>query len=840
MKLVARPRIRILEFIRITMLVIAAVVIPSANTAFANVADQALRDLAMEQAEERELVVAFRPEVLRLEIGGTPSVLRLLEARHPELKHVSMDSAGYHRFVVQPADAPRIDEFRASIARLGGTVGKLLPSARIQALYKARLQARRMGEPDVLGIIVKYRAQEKRGKSSLGESLESEEQTRLSRIAGKSLVRNRAMADEAYVAYFDTPTDLQSGELIAQRVALVPDIESAELNVRMQPLLTPNDEFFSLQWSLTSAVAGIRAPQAWDLTTGSSAVVVGVVDTGILGHPEFSGRLLPGIDTITSLARSQDGDGRDSDPTDEGDFSAAGACSPGSAARDSSWHGTHVTGIIGANANNGTGIAGVDWRARIVPVRSLGRCGGDTADIVDGMSWAAGLSVPGFPDNPTPAKVINMSLGGPGTCGAYASTVQRVLRKGAIVVAAAGNSNVNALEGTPASCALVLTVSAVGPSADKASYSNYSAALEISAPGGDAVTRIEDAIASTGATGKEADPGQANYKYQQGTSQAAPHVSGVLSLMLAVAPTLTVSQMRDIIQETARAYPAGSRCATRGDCGPGILDARAAVAKAQSLNGKSTNYGALWWRSNENGWGINLQQQGNVLFGTWFSYGIGGNGVWYVMPAIERVSDDVFFGDIYVTTGVPFNQIAGQPSSRSVVKVGVVNLYFFDHDKAIFLFELGGVVGVKQITHQLFAPPPTCDFTTASRTGLTNYQDLWWNPSESGWGINLAHQGDTIFATWFTYGADGSPMWLVAPDARKSGASYSGTVYRTTGRRPQDIVNEQATLTIDAVGSLTLTFASGESGTMAYTVFGQSGVKPIVRQIWSTPQSTCR
>ncbi|HEX5633216.1 MAG TPA: S8 family serine peptidase, partial [Gemmatimonadales bacterium] len=343
--------------------------------------------------------------------------------------------------------------------------------------------------------------------------------------------------------------------------------------------------------------------------------------------------------------------------------------------------------------------------------------------------------------------------GGPGSCEAYAGVLLDVADRGGVLVAAAGNENDNALGYRPANCALSLTVSSVGPTGEKASYSNYSAALEVSAPGGDFNLRnqTEDGIGSTKGGGTQGHDGTYTYQYSHGTSQAAPHVAGVASLMLSVAPSLTLAQIRDTIQNTARPYPAGTRCASVGDCGPGILDAAAAVSRARQINGRRTNYSALWWRSSESGWGVNLQQQGEILFGTWFTYDSANSATWYVMPEMRRVTDDYFEGVVYATTGVPLHQINNAQASRSVTPVGFAAVQFFNANKAFFAAAVDGSPAIfKQITIQEFGPVPSCDFTSASRAGASNYSDLWWNPAESGWGVNLEHQGDVIFATWFT------------------------------------------------------------------------------------------
>jgi len=823
---------------------VLAALLPSAHAtpkALPAESPQAAQDLAMEQAEERELRAWFAEPALALRADGASTVLRFLQARHPELVQAGVDRDGFLRFLVPAEFAARIGQYRATLTSLGATVGKTLPSPRIQALYKTRVTARRMGEPDVLGLIVKYRDTAKRKRALEATPLEATELERLSTLAGRKLVASRPMYDAAYATRFDGPTDLLSGEMMAQRVAMSPDVERVDLDTRVDATMTPNDEFFALQWSLGTGPGGIRAESAWNVTTGSTSVVVGVVDTGILGHPDLEGRHVQGMDMIASAVNSNDGDGRDGDPTDAGTYGPAGAC--GTSAVNSSWHGTHVSGIIAANANNGFGIAGIDWKARLLSVRALGRCGsGASSDIIDAIAWAAGLAVPGTPANANPARVINASLGGAGDCSVYHPVLEAALRKGALVIAAAGNDNDNALGYRPASCALALTVSAIGPSGDKAYYSNYSAALEISAPGGDESTKAADGIPSTYATGTQGDPGNAQYFYLQGTSQAAPHVSGVAALMLSVAPAITVAQMRDTIQKTARAYPSGSRCAVQKDCAVGILDAAAAVNAARALNGKSTNYSALWWNSSESGWGVNFQQQGNILFGTWFSYSTDGNPVWLVMPAMNRVTDDLFAGDVYYLTGVPYSQINGQQARLTLTKAAQATVYFFDDDKAFFQVDTdAGNVLFKQMQLQVFAQRPQCDFTTGSRAALSNYQDLWWNPSESGWGINLTHQGNTIFATWFTYANDGSPIWLVADALAKTGPStYSGSLLATTGKAPATISGSPAISTVAAVGTMSLTFQDGEHGTLSYSINGgASGTKAIQRQVWSSPLSSC-
>ena len=205
----------------------------------------------------------------------------------------------------------------------------------------------------------------------------------------------------------------------------------------------------------------------------------------IPGAPTLLANWLPGYDFIHDTFVSRDGDGRDPDPLDEGDWNPViGDCYPGSPASYSSWHGTHVGGTIAAVSDNGIGVAGVAFGASIQPVRVLGRCGGWLSDIADGIVWASGGTVTGVPANPTPARVINMSLGGYGTCGAtYQAAIDAAVANGAVVVVAAGNSGIDVASSRPANCDSVITVAASDRGGSLAWYSNYGSLVEVTAPG---------------------------------------------------------------------------------------------------------------------------------------------------------------------------------------------------------------------------------------------------------------------------------------------------------------------------------------------------------------------
>lgn len=348
------------------------------------------------------------------------------------------------------------------------------------------------------------------------------------------------------------------------------NIEFAEPDRLHKTLLVPNDVLYAQQWSLSDAVGGIRAPAAWDWATGVG-IVVAVIDTGYRPHADLASKLLPGYDFITDLKLAGDGNAREADALDPGDAVSAGFCAPGSAASNSSWHGTHVAGIVAAAAGNGVGVAGVAYGAKLLPLRALGRCGGYTSDIADAIAWAVGTAVNGLPLNPNPAQVINLSLGGAGPCGQTTQNAINTARaKGAVVVVAAGNDNGDAANSSPANCSGVIVVAATAKGGGKASYSNTGASVTLAAPGGDNGA----GILSTLNAGSSA-PGADSYAAYMGTSMATPVVAGVAALMMSVNHKLTPDQVAAMLKASARAFPAPCP-----KCGAGIVDANAAVALA--------------------------------------------------------------------------------------------------------------------------------------------------------------------------------------------------------------------------------------------------------------------
>ncbi|WP_216322300.1 S8 family peptidase [Deinococcus aestuarii] len=354
---------------------------------------------------------------------------------------------------------------------------------------------------------------------------------------------------------------------VVQGLAARADVEYAQPNAYVQALRTPNDTYFPFQWDAQA----MRLPAAWDGTTGK-AVTVAVVDTGIVNHPDLAGRILPGLDMVQDVNDSGDGDGTDLNPTDEGG--------------DTGYHGSHVAGTIAAASNNGAGIAGVSWGAKILPIRVLGTSGGGTLDdIIIGTFWAAGGTVEGLPANPNPAQVVNLSLGGKRACSQVEQDLFGALANaGVIAVVAAGNEDDNAGGYAPASCGNVITVGATGPDGKRAPYSNYGARVDVMAPGGNTELlleiggkRIPGGILSTVADTDDAGRLVATYGIMEGTSMAAPHVAGLVALMKGEQPGLTTAQALARLKATSTPLSSAD-CGVSGGCGAGLVNAAAALS----------------------------------------------------------------------------------------------------------------------------------------------------------------------------------------------------------------------------------------------------------------------
>ncbi len=455
----------------------------------------------------------------------------------------------------------------------------------------------------VYSLIVK--PHQRRGRQQETQ-LEHAKPSALERATKLDLRVTRRMSGGEHVIRLPHAMPLSEARALAARLMQERSVELAEPDRIVKPLMMPNDPSFApMQWNLaapsSSSRGGINMPAAWDMTTGSAQVTVAVLDGGYVPHNDLA-PVLPGYDFLAASSLingvwvgNGDGDGRDADPRDPGTYTAANECNDGGAAQRSPWHGTHVAGIIAAAVNNGLGGAGIAPNVRILPVRVLGHCGGPISDIVDGMRWAAGLyALPGAGVNPNPARVLNMSLGSSGACSAvFQSAVSDVTNAGKMVVVAAGNDGAGLNQ--PANCSGAIAVTAHSVEGDLATYANTGSAVTISAPGGgcgrNSVSCLSTwsangmgvySLSNSGSTTPVASPGGDSYAVMTGTSMAAPHVSGVIALMLSLEPTLSRAQVISYLRASARPFPAGTSCAAggayAGKCGAGLLDAAAALS----------------------------------------------------------------------------------------------------------------------------------------------------------------------------------------------------------------------------------------------------------------------
>lgn len=417
------------------------------------------------------------------------------------------------------------------------------------------------------------------------------------------------------------PAKLSGGELSAvlERLRSNPDVAYASPDFRRQAHALTNDPLLPSQWYLLSEQpSATRMEAAWDITTGRADLVVAVLDTGVrFDHPDLgataaAGKLLAGYDFISRVSVANDGDARDPDPSDPGDWvDATDRTQPDLDECDvtsSSWHGTRVAGLIGALTNNAEGVAGAAFNTRVLPVRVLGKCGGFDSDIIAAMRWAAGLNVTGVPANPAPANVINLSLGGDGVCtAAYQAAVDEITARGILVVASAGNDG--GPVSTPANCAGVLGVAGIRHAGTKVGFSNLGPELSISAPGGNCVTtgpgqpcQFPIVVATnTGTTVPAASIYTDQIRYNVGTSFSAPQAAATVALMRSTNSRLSPAQLVTLIRQSATSFPVSAdatiptchvpvgtsdlqatecNCTTQ-TCGAGMLNSGAAVAAAQ-------------------------------------------------------------------------------------------------------------------------------------------------------------------------------------------------------------------------------------------------------------------
>lgn len=453
-------------------------------------------------------------------------------------------------------------------------VGLQLSAAPIAASANAVIpsSATPVSADQVNGLIVKF--DQLRLSQNARMSTPAARATALSRAANRGVASStsgsqilayaRTLATGAELYRFEQPKSLAEAGLIATAVSSVSGVSYATPNRVMFTQAVPRDAQYNAQWGfrLNASEQGANFEAAWDVSKGSAAQTIGVIDSGVArAHPELANQLrtttefpLGGFDFMRNATFSGDGDGRDFDPEQT---------------PNSCGHGSHVMGTIAARTRflgGGLepGVAGGAPESKVLMARGLD-FSGEEADIIDAMLWLGGLPVPGVPLNPTPVRIINMSLGGGGACGAgYADAVEQLAAVGSVVVAAAGNFSSSVSNFAPANCSGVIAVAASTVSGSRASFSNFGAGVTITAPG--------DSIFSTGgSTGENC--------YKSGTSMAAPHVTAAVALAQTVNPSLTVNQTILALRAGARAFPAGSSCDT-SICGAGLLDARGMLDRA--------------------------------------------------------------------------------------------------------------------------------------------------------------------------------------------------------------------------------------------------------------------
>ncbi len=490
----------------------------------------------------------------------------------------------------------------------------------------------------------------------------------------------------------------------------------------------PNDLLYPNQWELDGSPGSINASAAWDMTRGSANIVVAILDTGIAAHTQLAGRVLPGYDFVATdrdgtNTRANDGDGRDADPSDPGDWVTSddtarlsanpeigdnGSCS----ISPSSWHGTRVAGIVAANANDGVDIAGVDWAAKILPVRVLGKCGERTSDVADGVAWAAGVDIAGIPKNVNPAHVINLSLGATGECSqTMQSAMAAAFKQGTTraIVISAGNSNSNFSTATPANCPLAISVAANGISGAKASYSSFGA-VTITAPGGDGNAPF-NSLSNAGTTVPESQ----TLRRGAGTSFSSPIVSGVISLMLSVNPDLSANQVRSILIQSSRSF-VNTTC-TFESCGGGLVDAANAVTLAKQVRGEgagalptrgfASNLTDIWYSPDESGWGINITHHINsprqAVFAVLYTYNEAGQPTWFTLPGATWISDRDLTGAMYTATGPEVSVSMFDKNAVRVAPSGSARISFTSDSTATLNVQLkDGKTIVKKIQRLSF------------------------------------------------------------------------------------------------------------------------------------------
>jgi len=620
-----------------------------------------------------------------------------------------------------------------------------------------------------------------------------------------------------------------TSEQLADQLSQLEEVEFAEPDALRKINALPNDPLFPKQWYLQNKqVSASNFSGAWELGTGTRQTVVAVLDTGITDHPDLRNKLVPGYNFISDPVLAMNGTGRSANPSDPGDYIDANvrndpafvrACGAENLTYDteSSWHGTQVAGLIAAQTNNAYGMAGAGWGLRILPIRALGKCGGRDSDIQAAMLWAAGIPVPGVPNNPYPARIINLSLGSSSPCTRSYTSVLAQLSGKALVVAAAGNEG--GPVGAPANCPGVLGVAGLRNQGDKVGYSSYGKEVGISAPAGNCIntSALQPCLFPMYATtnsGLKGPVGPAltdEFNYTVGTSFSTPLVSAAAALMVDLNPALTPAETMAKIKVAAKPFvqvPDRQVCARTNDlspcnctiaiCGSGMLDALAAMrlATPQALAVPETGW---WWNANESGSGYSVEIQGNRLFMAAFSYAPDGRAVWHV-AAGNLSADGRFVGDFTEYEG---GQTLGGPYQAAQVKGSLTPMQLECDTPVQCTLSLGNRrVDITRFNYDAAEQP-----AKAPETGW------WWNADESGRGFFIEMQGSTLFIAGYMYDSAGNAVWYIASGTaadlslETSWSEYAYGQTLTGSYQAAQLIN-------NAVGPLELVFTTPQTAVM--------------------------
>ena len=618
-----------------------------------------------------------------------------------------------------------------------------------------------------------------------------------------------------------------SSEQLAAKLSQWREVEFAEPDQLRKINALPNDPIVQSQWYLLNKEAsGANFLSAWDTSMGEHGTVVAVIDTGITDHPDLQNKLVPGYNFISDPTLAMNGVGRSNNPSDPGDYIDSSVrkdpafvkvCGASELVFDSasSWHGTQVASLIAAQTNNATGMAGAGWGLRVQPIRVLGKCGGFDSDIQAAMLWAAGFAVPGVPNNPYPASVLNLSLGSTGACSQSYARVMAQVKTKAVVVAAAGNES--GPVDVPANCDGVLAVSGLRHQGEKVGYSSLGKEVGISAPAGNCVNASGPCLypmisaTNSGAKGPVAPAYTDGYNYSVGTSFSAPLVAAAAGLMRDVNPSMSPAETMAKIKVAAKPFPvvAGSPVCTNANagapckcitalCGTGMLDAGAAVRLAQA-NGHAIPESGWWWNAAESGRGYSLEIQGNRLFMAAYMYTADGRAVWYV-SAGRMNQDGSFQGDVTEYAGGQTLSGAFKPAH---VKGAATSMQLICSASYACTLNWAG----RSVAITRFAYDNAAKSATAPQSGW------WWNADESGRGFFLEVQGNTVFAAGYMYDLVGNAVWYVASGTlanQRLNASWSEYANGQTLTSEYQV----AQLKNPAVGSMRLIFSDSQTAVL--------------------------